>query len=478
MKKFIFPALFAFLFVFASCMNMSGSSGEGGSVRVVLPGSARYSFSQDKADKFVVTISLGSKLVDTKTGFSGGVIEFDELNPGDYTIEAKAFDSNEGDLVVGWGTAEATVEKGENTNCSLSLQPVVSAFDSAPTYKKLVVLSSADLVKLCELVNAGSDFEGITITLVDDVDLADYADDWQPIGFIKSTEDSDADSNNMPFMGTFNGNGKTISYEIKKREDGLASQVFGLFFDNYGTIENLVVNQTYSGDLSDRMLSRGGMICAHNYGNIKNCIVMADIAIGTRSDTAGICKVNTESGKVVNCFVTGNIENQLDANWGGSYQKTGGICAINYGTVENVVSAVNIKTKSLIDNKERLNNIAAAIAARTDGYLSNCYWLKDSINQDGNFKNHIAYVNNKIGECYTEENCIPDPSKITGCGWFDTNSPSASVTAGTTSECKSAQTLAYSGTLIQMLNAYVSASSDSGLKRWTAGADGSLALDF
>lgn len=45
MKKFIFPALFAFLFMFASCMNMSGSSGEGGSVRVVLPGSARYSFS-------------------------------------------------------------------------------------------------------------------------------------------------------------------------------------------------------------------------------------------------------------------------------------------------------------------------------------------------------------------------------------------------------------------------------------------------
>lgn len=413
-----------------------------------------------------------------RLGFRGGVIEFDELNPGDYTIEAKAFDSNEGDLVVGWGTSSATVNAGESTDCSLSLQPVVSAFDSAPSYKKLVVLSSADMVKLCELVNAGSDFEGITITLVDDVDLADYADDWQPIGFIKSTEDSDADSNNMPFRGTFNGNGKTISYEIKKREDGLASQVFGLFFDNYGTIENLVVNQTYSGDLSDRMLSRGGMICAYNYGNIKNCIVMSDIAIGTRSDTAGICKVNTESGKVVNCFVTGNIENQLDANWRGSYQKTGGICAINYGTVENVVSAVNIKTKSLIDNKERLNNIAAAIAARTDGYLSNCYWLKDSIDQDGNLKNHIAYVNNKIGECYTEENCIPDPSKITGCGYFDTNSPSASVTAGTTSECKSAQTLAYSGTLIQMLNAYVSASSDSGLKRWTAGADGSLALDF
>lgn len=480
MKKFIFPALFAFLFVFASCMNMSGSSGEGGSVRVVLPGSARYSFSQDKADKFVVTISLGSKLVDTKTGFSGGVIEFDELNPGDYTIEAKAFDSNEGDLVVGWGTSSATVNAGESTDCALALAltKCISTFDSVPSsskYKYLAVASSADMVKLGEWVNSGSDLEGITITLADDVDLADCADDWQPIGYIKSITADDSDVDNMPFKGTFNGNGKTISYEIKKREDGLASQVFGLFFDNYGTIENLVVNQTYSGDLSDRMLSRGGMICAYNYGNIKNCIVKAAIAIGSKSDTAGICKVNTESGKVVNCFVTGNIENQLDANWGGSYQKTGGICAINYGTVENVVSAVNIKTKSLRDNSTQLNNIAAAIAARTDGYLTNCYWLKDSINQDGNFKNHIAYTN--YGD-YTKENCIPDPSKITGCGWFDTNSPSASVTAGTTSECKSAQTLAYSGTLIQMLNAYVSASSDSELKKWTAGADGSLALDF
>lgn len=412
-----------------------------------------------------------------RLSFRGGVIEFDELNPGDYTIEAKAFDSNEGDLVVGWGTAEATVEKGENTNCSLSLQPVVSAFDSAPTYKKLVVLSSADLVKLCELVNAGSDFEGITITLVDDVDLADCADDWQPIGYIKSITADDSDVDNMPFKGTFNGNGKTISYEIKKREDGLASQVFGLFFDNYGTIENLVVNQTYSGDLSDRMLSRGGMICAYNYGNIKNCIVKAAIAIGSKSDTAGICKVNTESGKVVNCFVTGNIENQLHAGWKESYQKTAGICCINYGTVENAVSSVQIKTKRVTEDSTQLNNISGAIAARTDGYLKNCYWLKDNINQGGTVENHIAYINKTSGT-YTGEICIPDPSKITGCGYFDTNSPSASVTAGTTSECKSAQTLAYSGTLLEMLNAYVAASSDSGLKRWTAGADGSLALDF
>ena len=353
----------------------------------------------------------------------------------------------------------------------------LTSVPSASDFPKITASSSQELVTLNQWVNAGSDLEGITITLVDDVDLADCADDWQPIGFIKSAVDSDSESNNMPFRGTFNGNGKTISYEIKKREDGLDSQVFGLFFDNYGTIENLVVNQTYSGDLSDRMMSRGGMICAYNYGNIKNCIVKADIAIGSKSDTAGICKVNTESGKVVNCFVTGNIKNQLHAGWEGSYQKTAGICCINYGTVENAVSSVQIKTKYVTESSTQLNNISGAIAARTDGYLKNCYWLKDNINQGGIVENHIAYINKTSGT-YTGEICIPDPSKITGCGWFDRNSTSASVTAGTTSECKSAQTLAYSGTLIEMLNAYVSASSDSGLKRWTADYSGKLTLDF
>ena len=152
-----------------------------------------------------------------KLGFRGGVIEFDELNPGDYTIEAKAFDSNEGDLVVGWGTSSVTVNAGESTDCALALAltKCISTFDSVPSsskYKYLAVASSADMVKLGEWIKSGSDLEGITITLADDVDLADYADDWQPIGFIKSTEDSDADSNNMPFRGTDNGNGKTISY--------------------------------------------------------------------------------------------------------------------------------------------------------------------------------------------------------------------------------------------------------------------------
>ena len=70
MKKFIVPALFAFLFVSASCMNMSGGSEKGGSIRVALPG-GRYVYSKENADKFVVRVTNGV-YSETKDSTGGG----------------------------------------------------------------------------------------------------------------------------------------------------------------------------------------------------------------------------------------------------------------------------------------------------------------------------------------------------------------------------------------------------------------------
>ena len=65
MKKFIVPALFAFLFVAASCMNMNG-----GSIRVALPG-GRYVYNKDNADKFVVRV-IGETETKEKEAMLGG----------------------------------------------------------------------------------------------------------------------------------------------------------------------------------------------------------------------------------------------------------------------------------------------------------------------------------------------------------------------------------------------------------------------
>ena len=72
MKKFIVPALFAFLFVTASCMNMSGGSEKGGSIRVALPGGAREISSSTKADTYIVELLLNETVVQSETGSSGG----------------------------------------------------------------------------------------------------------------------------------------------------------------------------------------------------------------------------------------------------------------------------------------------------------------------------------------------------------------------------------------------------------------------
>ena len=119
MKKFIVPALFAFLFVAASCMNMNGGSEKGGSIRVVLPG-GRYVYSKENADKFVVRV-IGETETIEKEAMWGGVIEFTELEPGEYTVVAEARDSKNNDELIASGSKDIKVEADKTTECSFSL---------------------------------------------------------------------------------------------------------------------------------------------------------------------------------------------------------------------------------------------------------------------------------------------------------------------------------------------------------------------
>ena len=395
----------------------------------------------------------------------------------------------EGGLIPSWipegkYTVIATAKIGgysydAETDIIISESIAISYLTSAPSasdFPKITASSSADMVKLGEWIKSGSDLEGITITLADDLDLTGCAD-FDCMGVTKAdTKNGDIQGN--AFKGVFDGAGHSMTLAITPTDP----QPMGLFWQNDGTIMNLTIMQYSStgqvGSKQDLNLSRGGVICSVNNGTIKNCIVNARVTSWSVSEIAGIARENSSSGKIVNCIVTGNIKMNCDAaeKWRDDYGKSSGIAAVNRGSIENCVYTGKITTKKVTDNPTYLSNISGAISAYTEGSIANCYWLKDCIDEGGTAVNRIAYINRESGGY--GKICIPDPSKITGCGWFDRNSPSASVTAGSTSECKSAQTLAYSGTLVEMLNAYVSASSDSGLKRWTADYSGKLTLDF
>ena len=143
MKKLIFSILPAFLFAFISCMNMSSGSGENGSVRVALPGSARatYTYSKNNADKFIVRL-YNDDFDKTEEGTVGGVIEFSDLEPGTYTATAEAWNTDE-NILEGSGSTEITVKAGETTDCNITI------ILEGPTayYSKYMILTDYSNIK-------------------------------------------------------------------------------------------------------------------------------------------------------------------------------------------------------------------------------------------------------------------------------------------------------------------------------------------
>ncbi|MCI6480951.1 hypothetical protein [Treponema porcinum] len=360
----------------------------------------------------------------------------------------------------------------------------ISSLTSAPDsnyYPHLAAETGEDLKKLNEWMQGGSTMEGITITLTKDIDLTSETE-WQPIG--ENTTEVDTYTG-VPFKGTINGNGNTIKLEISSE----AQTCLGLVKINEGIIENLIIEQ-YSqdgitfGDSSARG-SRGGAICVINRGIIRNCVNKANLIAYTFWGVAGICMVNY--GTVENCLNTGDIEMVNSELWEGEWIYSSGIAAQNVGSIINCVNTGKIIAQELQCTSTYVNNFSGAIAGRlyntedTSADISNCYWLKNSVTRNGTDVNEcVTIVEHDItyyvGDIHVDS--IPDPSKITGCGYFNDFSASAPLTAGDEASCKTDQTLFYGTTLLEALNGYVSANPDRELKQWKANADGSLTIGF
>ena len=364
----------------------------------------------------------------------------------------------------------------------------ISSLTSAPDskyYPHLAAETGEDLKNLNEWMQGGSTMEGITITLTEDIDLTSE-NKWQPIGEDTTKSDTELDTyTGVPFKGTINGNGNTIKLAISSG----AQTCIGLVKINEGIIENLVIEQ-YSkegitfGD-SDNNSSRGGAICVNNRGIIRNCVNKADLIAYTFWGVAGICMVNY--GTVENCLNTGNIEMVNSRLWKGEWIYSSGIAAQNFGSIKNCVNTGKIIAQKLRCETSFVNNFSGAITGRlyntedTSADISNCYWLKNSVTRNGTDVNECVTI---VEQDITWEgsaihvDSIPDPSKITGCGYFNDFSASAPLTAGDEASCKTAQTLSYRTTLLEALNGYVIANSGRELKQWKANADGSITIGF
>lgn len=129
MRKFGFTALVSFLFLLASCMNMGGSSGEDGAIRVALPGSGSrgaYTLIKENAKTYKVALLLDGENLKTQTSEAGGAdIVFDELEPATYTVQVEAYDTN--DVLLARKSETIKVTAGETAECSIALKLFASS---------------------------------------------------------------------------------------------------------------------------------------------------------------------------------------------------------------------------------------------------------------------------------------------------------------------------------------------------------------
>ena len=129
MRKFGFTALVSFLFLLASCMNMEGSSGEDGAIRVALPGSGSrgaYTLSKEKAKTYKVALLLDGENLKTQTSEAGGAdIVFDELETATYTVQVEAYDTT--DVLLARKSETIKVTAGETAECLIALKLFASS---------------------------------------------------------------------------------------------------------------------------------------------------------------------------------------------------------------------------------------------------------------------------------------------------------------------------------------------------------------
>ena len=143
------------------------------------------------------------------------------------------------------------------------------------------IYTPKDYLTFAENVNSGNNYQGCEVSLRSDLDFSGY-DDLIPIG--TAGEDS------ASFLGTFNGNGYTISGVTMERPNEYA----GLFINLGGIVKNLkVTNSIFSGQVC------GVVASDTETAGVLNCYVDVQVF----GETAGVIE-GTLNGKLRNCVAS------------------------------------------------------------------------------------------------------------------------------------------------------------------------------
>ena len=281
------------------------------------------------------------------------------ITPSDYSIATTANpkmnaiceDSDDVPDVLAANYKYISVTPNNGTNYFLSPKAKLTQYQPAETLTsdpsssdKIGAFSASDIKNIAALVENGtSDFSGVTITLQEDLTL--NRNNYDPIG----KKDSDG---NLPFKGTFDGNGKTITF------DGCNVALFR--YTMGATIKNIKIAGTFTG-ISD--MYQAPIIQFMYGGTLKDCRSTCNITVSSGNTVAGfvafaygseVTTINTYDYYSRACLIDGCInEGYIDAPntpYAGGIAGSAKVCEIR-----------NCAQKNYVKGKDYVGGIAAKI---------------------------------------------------------------------------------------------------------------------
>lgn len=320
----------------------------------------------------VAASSEGGTLRLAFTGVTNGVATV--------TVDYTCTTSGGNDSIYGTHSGAATgklyytVKVGTGSSTVTPDQPGGDGELKKDTEGRYVIYNQADLEAVAKKMDA-------SYIVANDITLTG---NWKPLGW--------TDSEDVPFTGTLDGNGYTISGLGMDYDNGT---YVGLFAINNGTIKDLsVVIDDIGGD------QYVGAIAGRNDGTISNVTVTQKRAFSTGdgvtgyskpgqydnnySYAGGIAGLNKAGAVIEHCFVNVCVN---------GYYFIGGITGANNGTIRECAFTGGVN--HVVDNTKGIGYVGG-IAGGTHGTVTDCY-----VYNAGMIKGQ-DYVGGAFGRIYSD----------------------------------------------------------------------------
>lgn len=267
--------------------------------------------------------------------------------------------------------AEKNVQEGE---------PDTRWFDPEDQRLEYEITTEEQLLGLAELVNRRQfrwgvnevyTFEGITIKLMNDIELTQ---DWTPVG----------SSDRYAFEGIFDGNGHVIS-GLHIEAPGSEYQAFFGYLK--GTVENLELQGTVA---TEKNFAAGLAAFVAQSAVVRDCTV--DVQVTGRDKVGGIAGEN--SGMIANCRNLGSIKGNV---------KIGGIVGENWnGIVRECGNEGNVSATGQSIGPYGTGGIAGRSVAK-NALIERCYNTGNISSENectGGIAGYVGAQGSSINSCY------------------------------------------------------------------------------